>query len=203
MRSHREALPLKWDAINFERDSVRVRESKTRAGVRDIPLTTRCKTELLNWRQQLGPRFSAFVFPNMWAPTKPRHDIRYAWAKTLESARIPYFWLYNLRHSYASRLSAAGVSDLFVAQMIGHNSPGILQKYSKAIDEYHRDAVRKLERMRAERASKLPKSPRRPTESTKSPVLTPEAIPENYYSFTTVRRFPQGRRHLRRCSAHS
>jgi hypothetical protein len=50
----------------------------------------------------------------------------------------------------ASRLSAAGVSDLFVAQMIGHNSPGILQKYSKAIDAYRRDAVRKLEGMRAE-----------------------------------------------------
>jgi hypothetical protein len=34
--------------------------------------------------------------------------------------------------------------------MIGHSSPGILQRYSKAIDEYRRDAVRKLEEMRAE-----------------------------------------------------
>ena len=32
--------------------------------------------------------------------------------------------------------------------MIGHNSLGILQEYSKAIDEYRRDAVRKLEGMR-------------------------------------------------------
>jgi hypothetical protein len=46
-------------------------------------------------------------------------------------------------------LSAAGVTDLFVAQIIGHSTPGILQKYSKAIDEYRRDAVRKLEHMRA------------------------------------------------------
>ena len=40
------------------------------------------------------------------------------------------------------------MSDLFVAQMIGHSTPSILQKYSKAIDEYRRDAVRKLEQMR-------------------------------------------------------
>jgi hypothetical protein len=42
------------------------------------------------------------------------------------------------------------VSDLFVAQMIGHSTPGILQKYSKAIDEYKRDAIRKLKNMRSE-----------------------------------------------------
>jgi hypothetical protein len=40
------------------------------------------------------------------------------------------------------------VSDLFVAQMIGHSSPSILQRYSKAIDEFRRDAVLKLQQMR-------------------------------------------------------
>jgi len=59
----------------------------------------------------------------------------------------------------ASRLSAAGVSDLFVAQMIDHSSPGILQRYAKAIDEYRRDAVRKLEEMRAEHAPIAARSP--------------------------------------------
>jgi len=41
------------------------------------------------------------------------------------------------------------VSDLSAAQVIGHSTPGILQKYSKAIDEYRRDAIRKLEQMLA------------------------------------------------------
>jgi len=45
-------------------------------------------------------------------------------------------------------ISGAGVPDLFVAQMIGHSSPSILQTYSKAIDEYRHDAIRKLEQMR-------------------------------------------------------
>jgi integrase len=92
--------------------------------------------------------FSTFVFPNFRDPGLPAKDVRKTWAKALKDAGIEYFWLYNLRHTYTSRLSAAGVPDLFVAQMIGHSSPSILQTYSKAIDEYRRDAIRKLEQMR-------------------------------------------------------
>jgi site-specific recombinase XerD len=77
-----------------------------------------------------------------------------AQTSTLAKLAPPHTAAHKLghQHTFASRLSAAGVSDLSVAQMIGHNSPGILQKYSKAIDEYRRDAVRKLEGMRAEYA---------------------------------------------------
>lgn len=150
MRSHREALALLWDAIDFVNDVIRIRESKTRAGIRTIALSARCKAELLRWRDMLGPDFSRFVFPNFRTPTAgPMKDVRASWAKALKDAGLEYFWLYNLRHTFASRLSAAGVSDLFVAQMIGHSGPGILQRYSKAIDEYRRDAIRKLEQMRS------------------------------------------------------
>jgi integrase len=149
MRSHREALALRWDAVDFVNDLIRVRESKTRAGVRNVPMSARCKNELLRWREVVGPVFSPFVFPNFRTPRQPMKDIRHSWAKALKDAGLEYFWPYNLRHSFASRLSAAGVSDLFVARMIGHETPSILQKYSKAIDEYRRDAVRKLEQMRA------------------------------------------------------
>jgi integrase len=158
MRSHREALALRWDAIDFATDSIRVRESKTRAGIRNIPLSARCKNELLRWREMMGPDFSSFVFPNMRNPNQPMKDVRHTWAKALTDAGLEFFVLYNLRHSFASRLSAAGVSDLFVAQMIGHSTPSILQTYSKAIDEYRRDAVRKLEHMREAHRQQEPTS---------------------------------------------
>ena len=115
-------------------------------------MTDRCKRELLHWRDLLGPEFSMFVFPSLSAPDKPRCDVRYAWKKALGGAGLEYFWLYNLRHSYASRLSATGTSDIFVAQMIGHASPGILQKYAKAVNEYRRDAVKRMEDMRNRKA---------------------------------------------------
>jgi len=63
MRSHREALALRWDAIDFASDSIRVHESKTYAGIRNIPLSTRCKNELLRWRAMTGPDFAHLFFP--------------------------------------------------------------------------------------------------------------------------------------------
>ncbi len=68
MRSHTEALALTWESIDFSNDIVRVQSSKTKAGIRNIPLSSRCKTELLRWRKLFGPEFSTFVFPNMRNP---------------------------------------------------------------------------------------------------------------------------------------
>jgi hypothetical protein len=48
-------------------------------------------------------------------------------------------------------LTQAGVSPLFVAQImqiIGHSGTSILSTYARAIDEYRRDAIHKLETLR-------------------------------------------------------
>ena len=149
MRSHTEALALSWEAIDFANDTIRVRKSKTRAGIRNIPLSARCKAELLRWRGSCSGQSSPrFVFPNMRTPTQPLKDVRVTWQKTLRDASLPRFVLYNLRHSHASRLMSGGVSSLFIAQMLGHSGPSIVGTYAKATDEYKRDAIRRLERMR-------------------------------------------------------
>ncbi len=148
MRSHSEALALMWEAIDFANDVIRVRKSKTRAGIRNIPISARCKAELLRWRNMFGPEFSPFVFPNMRTPKQPLKDIRQTWEKTLKDAGLPRFVLYHLRHTHASRLMSQGVSSLFIAQMLGHSSSSIVGTYAKATDEYKRDAIHKLEQMR-------------------------------------------------------
>jgi integrase len=102
----------------------------------------------LRWRKLLGPEFSAYVFPNMRDPSKPMKSVRRSWARAPNDAGLQYFWLYDLRHSAASRLTQAGVSPLFVAQIIGHSGTSILNTYVRAVDEYRRDAIHKLERQR-------------------------------------------------------
>jgi transposase len=59
MRSGREALALKWNDIDFTDSVIRIRESKTPAGVRSIPMSDRCRAELLRWRALLGPEFAS------------------------------------------------------------------------------------------------------------------------------------------------
>jgi len=154
MRSRREALSLRWIDVDFVNDVIRVCESKTRAGERTIPISDRCKTELLRWRSVIGPEFSPYVFPSMRDPSKPLKDLRRSWAKALKDAGLQYFWLYDLRHTLASRLTQAGVSPVFVAQIIGHSSTSILSTYARAIDEYRRDAIHKLETLRGDHVSR-------------------------------------------------
>jgi len=91
MRPNRETLMMKWEDVDLANDMIWVRESKTRAGIRNIPLSARCKAELLAWRNRLGPEFSPYVLPNMRNPKQPLKDIRRAWAKALKLAGIPYF----------------------------------------------------------------------------------------------------------------
>jgi integrase len=148
MRSRREALSLLWSDVDFVNGVIHVRESKTKAGERNIPISDRCNTELLRWRSLVGPKLSSYVFPNMHDPSKPLKDLRRSWAKALKDAGLQYFWLYDLRHTLASRLTQAGVSPVFVAQIIGHSSASILSTYARAIDEYRRDAIHKLEDLR-------------------------------------------------------
>jgi integrase len=62
LRPNREALMLKWDDVDFLGQFIRVESSKTQAGVRNVPLSARCKTELQNWRNMAGSEVSAFVF---------------------------------------------------------------------------------------------------------------------------------------------
>jgi hypothetical protein len=42
----------------------------------------------------------------------------------------------------------AGVSPIFVSQIMGHANVSILNTYARAIDEYRRSAISKLESLR-------------------------------------------------------
>ena len=161
LRSGREALPLEWNDLDFVNDAIRIKESKTLAGIRIVPMSGRCKAELLAWRKRLGTEFSKYVFANPRRPHTHLTSFRRAWPKVLKAAGLEYFWIYDLRHTFASRLTWAGVSPVFVAQIMGHSSTGILQTYAKATDEYQRSAISRLEALRETQLAQLSENDKR------------------------------------------
>ena len=154
LRVGREALPLKWDDVDRLNGVLYVRQSKTRAGIRAVPLSNLCTTVLAEWRRLTGPEISPYVFANPSNQQSHLKGVRKTWARALKDAQIGFFPIYNLRATFASRLSAAGVPDVFVSQMMGH-AGGLLQTYAKAITEYRRDAIRKLEAYRESSGEKI------------------------------------------------
>ncbi len=146
LRVGKEALPLRWIDLNFEGENpvVYVRASKTTAGIRSIPLTARLRAELLRWKKLTGPAASPFVFFYPNDPTTHLRAVRKTWARALKEAGVEPRRIYDLRSTFATRLNAAGVPQVFVDQLMGH-AGGLAQTYAKANDEFRRGAIDKLE----------------------------------------------------------
>ena len=143
-----EMLQLRWTDVDLENEILHVKKSKTVSGVRTVPISGFLKVELLRWQSLMGPDFSEWVFPEY---SNTRHRLqggRKSWKGALKKADIPYFRQYDLRHCFASRLSAVGTSPITIAHLLGHSSTGILMTYVKAIDTVHRDAILKLDEFR-------------------------------------------------------
>jgi integrase len=144
-----EMLHLQWKDVDFLKDAIQVGRSKTLAGTRAVPISAQCKAELLRWRNLIGPEFSEWVFPNF---SNRRHPLqkggRKAWANALKKAGLPFFPIYYLRHTFASRLTSAGVSPLTIAQMLGHSSTQIVPRYAQVLDQNRLDAMKKLEELK-------------------------------------------------------
>ncbi len=148
LRVNKEAFALKWTDLDFDNSQVIVRDSKTLAGRRSIPLSELCKAEMFRWKTLMGPEFSDFVFPNPKAPSRPLKSVRKVWFTALKHSNVSEFPIYNLRHTFATRLAAIGTSPVVIAHLLGHASVGIVMTYAKAIDAAHRDAILKLDEFR-------------------------------------------------------
>jgi integrase len=116
LRIGKECLPLEWSDIDFQAGRITVGASKSIAGRRTLPLSNRCKANLVAWRS-LVQNTSRYVFFNPADPSKPLKSVKKTWSTTLKKAGVPAFPIYSLRATFASRLSAVGVPDGFVSQL--------------------------------------------------------------------------------------
>lgn len=156
LRVRKEALPLKWQDVDLAEGAIYVHQSKTPAGQRAAPMTKYCVSVLKKWANLTGPQYSSYVFPHPRNPCIHLKSVRKTWARTLKVAKLEYRPIYNLRATFASRLSTEGVSDNLVAGMLGHSSPSIVGTYAKVVDESRKKAIQKLNDARASQGHALP-----------------------------------------------
>lgn len=121
------------------------------AGRRAIPLTSFCKAALLKW-QTATKGISDYVFFNPHRPSTYIQSVKTAWHNALRRSGLSAFPLYNT-HTYTTRLAAAGVSDTVIDQLLGHSRRDLLRFYTVRVPEYLRDAVARLEQLRAAKSA--------------------------------------------------
>jgi integrase len=153
LRPNAEALPLRWKDVDFERGMVTVISSKTLAGLRTVPMTTRLKEELLGWRSVTGLKNSEFVFFHPRNPARHLLQVPKTWASALKDAKVAKRRLYDCRSTFCSRMYAAGIQPVLIELLMGHAGSGLVHTYAKADDDFKRDAVAKLEAFIASKIS--------------------------------------------------
>jgi integrase len=100
-----ELTPMKKDQVDLENKVVWIPDSKTPNGVAEVPLAE-FAVEAFRDQVQLAGN-SPFLFASEENDTGHQTTFKTAWRLTLRRAKVPYFRMYDLRSTYATRLSAA------------------------------------------------------------------------------------------------
>ncbi len=81
------------------------------------------------------PARGGLVFPRADGRIFSRDTMHVAWRRTLEEAGVRRIRPYDLRHTFASLLVAAGKNPLYIARQMGHYSAGFtLDTYGHLIE---------------------------------------------------------------------
>jgi integrase len=152
LRIYKELAPMKKDHVDLENKVVWIPDSKTPNGVADVPLTDFAVEAL---REQMGlAGNSPYLFPSDNS-TGYQTTFKTVWRLTLRRAKVPYFRIYDLRSTYATRLSAGGVADEWVTQLLRQGDAKVFKKYSQMQLQMKREALQKLNRSANESAGVL------------------------------------------------
>jgi integrase len=148
LRIYKELTSMRKDQVDLQNAVAWIPDSKTPNGIAEVPLTAIAieafKSQMANSGE--GP----FLFPSDRIPDRHQTTLKTVWRKTLRRAKIPYFRIYDLRSTYATRLSAGGVADEWVTQMLRQSDAQVFKKYSQMKLQMKREALEKLNRRASE-----------------------------------------------------
>ena len=146
LRPYKELMPMLKPQVDLENKVVHISDSKTPNGIGDMPMTTLAREAFA--AQMAETPGSEYLFPTPKPKAKKPYitNLRKVWVATLRRAGVPYFSLYELRHTFATRLSAGGVADHFVTQMLRQGDSGVFKRYSQAKLNMMREALARLDR---------------------------------------------------------
>jgi integrase len=134
-----EIWGLKWDDVDLQNGFLTFNKTKTGA-VRSVPIHGEA-LELLKRRSQRLD--TPLIFPSRKNPAVP-FDFRASFEAAVKRAGIENFTWHSLRHSAASFLIMSGVDLRTVAELLGHKSIAMTQRYTHLAPTHLSDAVKTM-----------------------------------------------------------
>jgi integrase len=148
-----ELFALRWNAVDFERKEIRVRESvyeghfsapKTRSSIRSIPIGEVLEQVFRNLRQKNAPSNGLVFASQKGTPLRPENILKRIIHPACQCLGLPKVGWHNLRHTSATLLHEH--EPLRVAQAIlGHSDLQTTLGYTHVLPGWQREAIKRLE----------------------------------------------------------
>lgn len=142
---HRLSLPKaeNWPSLErFLRHSSSL-FGKTRAAKRDIPLSNEARTLRAERLEKLGTE--VYAFPSKRDSRRPMGQIANTHHRTVKRTGLAPFRLYDLRHTFATRVVQSGMDLPTLAGILGHSKLNMVLRYAHPTPEHKRRAITRLE----------------------------------------------------------
>ena len=120
---------MRKEQVDLANTTVWIPDSKTANGIAEVPLTPIVVDALRSQITLSGP--GQYLFPSHRNLESHQKSLKRVWRSTLNKAAVPYFRIYDLRSTYATRLSAGGVADEWVTQLLRQGDAQVFKKYSQ------------------------------------------------------------------------
>jgi integrase len=133
-----ELLRLRWADVDMKRRTVTFRETKNGSD-RPVPMTATLHELLDKLPRPLDP--TAHVFPRYDDPKV----LTRAFTRHARRVGLGGLTFHDLRHDAASTLTAAGVSQRAVMEILGHRDPRMTIRYQHLAPGHLRDAMQALD----------------------------------------------------------
>jgi integrase len=134
----KEAFSLSWDNINFNERRLTLKAAFIKSGqTRHIPINDKLLACLKAWKKESD---NTFLFPGL-DPTKPRVTVQKSWKRIKRDANLNNFRLYDVRHTFASKLVMRGIDLYTVSELLGHSSVEMTKIYAHLSPEHLKSAV--------------------------------------------------------------
>ncbi len=146
-----EQFHLRWEDVDFAAGIITVPRSK-HGEARRVPMNDTVRELLRASESRLK---SAFVFPSATGDSAidARNFVRRVFLPALKDAKIEGLRWHDLRHTFASRLTMAGVDLRTVQELMGHKTTAMTVRYAHLSPRHQLDAVQRLSEPRSATAT--------------------------------------------------
>jgi integrase len=136
-----ELMNLTFADINFETNTISVKDGKTKAARRKISMTRRVFSIMKGRLEEFG---DGLVFTNP-KTGKAFTTFKTAHASALRRSGVKPFRLYDARHTFATRFVEATGDLGTLMTTLGHSNLQMVMRYAHPTERHQADCIRKME----------------------------------------------------------